>query len=239
MSDHENIVTPAGPAVLRRTDRRTLAISVLPSGNLELTAPHESTVDAIQGKVGKRLRWIAKQRADFAAMRHNRLPLRYESGATHTYLGRQYRLKVSRGEPATVRLRGAYFYITALTVSAAEVETLLDEWMRQKAAVQFSRRLAVWEPWCRHRRLPLPKLSLRRMSKRWGSAGAGGRIALNPVLVRAPSICIDYVIAHEVCHLKHPAHNRAFFRLLESVFPRWREAKLRLESASGIPALEL
>ncbi|MCF7689087.1 MAG: M48 family metallopeptidase [Cephaloticoccus sp.] len=230
MSKHENISTPAGPAVLRRSDRKTLAISVQPDGELELIAPHDVPVGDIAAKVGKRLRWIVRQRAAFADMKRNRLTLRYESGATHTYLGRQYRLKVRCAKPVGVRLRGAYFHVCTNSGNPDEVQKLLEAWMRDKALEQFERRIARWESWCRHRRLPRPRVRVFNMRKRWGSAGAGGRIALNPDLVRAPSICIDYVIAHEICHLKYPLHNRAFFRLLDSVFPNWRNAKARLES---------
>lgn len=67
------------------------------------------------------------------------------------------------------------------------------------------------------------------MPKRWGSSHRDGRILLNPELVKAPAICVDYVIAHEICHLKHPHHGRAFFRLLSEMFPGWQQVKARLE----------
>ncbi len=47
--------------------------------------------------------------------------------------------------------------------------------------------------------------------------------------MKAPSICVDCVIAHEVCHLKHPHHDRSFFRLLDQVCPNWKQIKARLE----------
>jgi predicted metal-dependent hydrolase len=83
--------------------------------------------------------------------------------------------------------------------------------------------------WCAMHRIPEPILILRSMQKRWGSAQKDSRIALNPELVRAPSTCIDYVIAHEICHLKQPNHGPEFFRLLDGAFPNWRKAKHRLE----------
>jgi predicted metal-dependent hydrolase len=63
------------------------------------------------------------------------------------------------------------------------------------------------------------------------SAHEDGRIYFNPELVRTPSVCIDYVIAYEVCHLKYTQHDRAFYRQLEKVFPRWTEVKQRLETS--------
>lgn len=229
MSRINKLETAAGPATLLRTARRTLAISVLPDGTLELTAPFDAAETAILAKVGKRTRWIERQRRAFAAMNATRVPRRYVTGATHRYLGRQYLLKISRGPQASVRLRGAYFHVVSTSGSTEEVRRLLDDWFRDKARCQFERRLGAWAPWCRRHQLPEPRLALRRMPKRWGSASRSGRIALTPELIHAPSVCIDYVIAHEICHLKHPTHGPEFFRLLASLLPDWRERKERLE----------
>ncbi len=229
MSDAVTLLTPAGPAMLRRTERTTLAISVLPNGVLDLVAPHDAREIDIVAKVGKRLRWIVRQRTTFSDMNRGREPLRYESGATHRYLGRQYRLKVQRGQQGGVRLSGGYFHVTTPTGQSQEVRTALNAWLRGKAVEQFTNRLAKWESWCAARKLSMPRVRLLRMPKRWGSAHRDGRIYLNPELVKAPSICVDYVIAHEVCHLKHPHHDRSFFRLLDQLCPNWRQIKARLE----------
>lgn len=229
MSEVGNIETAAGPAIVMRTARKTLAISVLPDGTLELTAPVDADEASILGKVAKRAQWIERQRRAFADMNATRVSRRYVSGATHRYLGRQYRLKISEGPEPSVRLRGGYFHVVTSTGLPDEVRRLLDEWFRENALRQFQRRIESWMPWCRRYQLPEPRFVLRHMPKRWGSAGRNGRIALTPELIHAPSVCIDYVIAHEICHLKQPSHGPEFFRLLSSVLPDWRSRKERLE----------
>ncbi len=231
MSRIQTLETPAGPASLKRSTRRTLAISVLPDGSLELVAPEDSSEEAILAKIAKRSRWIATQRRAFREMNFAPPPRRFVSGATHRYLGRQYRLKVAAGEPASVLLKGAYFQVTTPTGAPSEVEAALKVWFRVRAKEQFSKRLESWKDWCHKRHLPEPRLQLRHMPKRWGSAGTGGKIALNPELIHAPAPCIDYVITHEICHLRHPAHDRAFFRLLASLLPSWKSLKKKLEQA--------
>jgi len=226
--------TPLGTAFLRRTQRKTLAISVLPDGRLELTAPLGATESAIITKIEKRSNWIERQRRAFSEMNATRVSSRYVSGATHRYLGKQYRLKIIEGSIPPIHLRGGHFYVVTPIVAPQEIRNLLDAWFRDKARVQFQRRLEAWEPWCHRHQLPKPLLMLRRMPKRWGSASANGRIALTPELIHAPSICIDYVIAHEICHLKHPSHSPQFFRLLSSVLPDWRNRKDRLERSEMI-----
>lgn len=229
MSRPEIIDTSAGPAKLKRSRRKTLAISVLPDGALELVAPEEVPIEAIQQRVEKRLAWIDQQRRRFADMNASRTLLRYVNGATHRYLGRQYRLKLRVEEASHVRLQGAYFHIATPTLDQEEVKQALDGWYRKRAQEQFTKRLQAWASWCSQRRLPEPKLRLRRMNKRWGSALRDGTICLNPELILAPSACVDYVIAHEICHLKHPDHGKRFWSLLAQQVPDWRQLKQRLE----------
>ena len=224
------ITTAAGRCLLKRTKRRTLSISVLPGGTVEIVAPLAASVESIRQKIEKRAGWIARQRRFFAALQVEHPPRRYRTGATYRYLGRQYRLKVKKASKADVKLIGAYLHVSSPSVRPKDIETRVSNWMREKAGEQFAWRLTKWRLWCEHLGLPEPRLVLRNMPKRWGSAHQDGRIFLNPELVRTPSLCIDYVIAHEICHLKHPGHDRAFYTELEELCPKWRSIKQRLES---------
>jgi predicted metal-dependent hydrolase len=227
----KTIATTLGRCILKRTDRRTLAIHVLPDGTVEVVAPRNAALVEIQQKIERRAGWIHRQRRYFAALHAERPARRYCTGATHRYLGRQYRLKVSVADKPGVKLRGAYLFIAVRTVSSRAVAGLLSGWLREKAREQFQRRLAKWRTWCAERGLPEPKLHLLDMPKRWGSTHSNGRLVLNPELVRAPAPCIDYVIVHEVCHIKHPRHDHGFYAELEKLCPRWRALKQRLETS--------
>jgi len=228
----ENLETVVGPSKLKRSSRQTLSISVLPDGTVEIVAPICASVVAIQKKVAKRAIWIRKQRRFFSGLRVEHAERRYCTGATHRYLGRQYRLKVRAAQTLepSVKIHGAYLHIDSRSKSKREIAGLVSKWMREQARDQFQRRLSVWRRWCAELGLPEPKLGLRTMSKRWGSAHSSGRIFLNPDLVRAPRPCIDYVIAHEICHIKHPRHDKGFYAELEKLCPKWRNRKQRLES---------
>ncbi len=229
MSETARIDTVAGVATLLRRDRSTLAISVLPDGSLELVAPLKASEEAILKKVTKRLPWINTQRRAFKKMNAIRPPARYANGATHRYLGRQYRLKINVGESLGVTLRGGYLNVQVRERSDEQVKDALDGWFRRLAHEQFQKRIARWTDWCRQRHLPEPRLRLRKMSKRWGSALPNGTIFLNPELIHAPSACVDYVITHEICHLKYPDHGKKFWSLLKQLAPDWEVLKARLE----------
>jgi len=68
------------------------------------------------------------------------------------------------------------------------------------------------------------------MKLRWGSCSANGNIILNPELIKAPKACIEYVIIHELCHLLHRNHTKAFFALQSRVMPDWEKWKNKLEN---------
>lgn len=72
-------------------------------------------------------------------------------------------------------------------------------------------------------------LVIRQLSHRWGSMSPSARLLLNRRLIQAPMDAIDYVITHELCHIREPYHNGAFFRLLDRVMPDWERRKRRLE----------
>ncbi len=227
----ESIATTVGVCFLKRSRRRTLAISVLPNGVAEIVAPLNAGIEEIRQKVAKRAKWILRQRRQFLGLHAERPKRRYCTGSTHRYLGRQYRLKIVAGSQSIVKLQGAFLHIGLRSVSDKAVPALLSGWYCERAREQFERRLVKWRKWCHEQGLPEPKLHLLYMPKRWGSSYPNGTMFLNPELVRAPGPCIDYVIMHEVCHIKHPRHNKAFFTELEKLCPKWRAIKQRLEAA--------
>ena len=74
------------------------------------------------------------------------------------------------------------------------------------------------------------RIRVRPMKARWGICSPTGLLTLNPDLVKTPSPCVDYVIAHELCHLKIHAHSPAFHRLLDQTLPDWRKRRSRLNT---------
>ena len=71
---------------------------------------------------------------------------------------------------------------------------------------------------------------MQDMKVQWGSCSPAGRITLNPHLVKAPRECIDYVLLHELCHLRHHNHSTRFYKALDANMPHWRAVKQRLDA---------
>lgn len=211
-------------------NRKTMEIAVHPDGQVVITAPSGAGLEAIQQRVKKRARWIIRQMAYFQQFQPRTPPRRYVGGETHLYLGRQYRLKLSRGEHDEVKLMRGYFFVSCRnTPESLKVQQLLEKWYLDKARKKYSEILESWLPEFRRLGCEEPRLHIRRMKTRWGSLSPAGVLTLNRDLIRAPRECIEYVVTHELCHLKHKDHSVAFYQLLEQLQPDWEKRKHRLE----------
>jgi len=210
--------------------RRTMEIAVHPNGQVLIKAPTNAKPEAIRHRVHKRARWISRQLAYFQQFQPRTPPRRYVGGETHLYLGRQYRLKLSTGGSDDVKLARGYFLVSSRDeASPAKVRQLLDRWYLVKARAKFAEVLELRLPEFQRMGYDKPTLCIRRMKTRWGSLSPNCVLTLNRDLIRAPRECIDYVITHELCHLKCSNHSPEFYRLLERLLPDWERRKARLE----------
>lgn len=211
-------------------NRKTLEIAVHPDGSVIVKAPLDSDIALIKTKIIKRARWILKQ-VNYFRQFNPRTPERfYVNGETHMYLGRQYRLKLSVGEGNSVKLSRGFFHVVCRNASTPETaKRLLNSWYLEKAWQQFFESLECCWPKFSGMGLSKPELSIKRMQKRWGSFSEKGTLTLNTDLIRAPKECIDYVVIHELCHLKYHDHGSDFYKLLDSVLPDWEKVKHKLE----------
>lgn len=223
---------------LRRQPTRSvtrIAIHVEPDGSVQVDAPGTASLADVLTAVRKRSRWISQHVSAAKARLVHVLPREYVSGESIHYLGRRYRLKVivEAGAAAEVRLRGAFVVVTLSKHDPARISAALDWWYRQRARDVFAHRLAVVAESMSWVRQP-PPFRLRNMTRQWGSCSPAGRLTLNPWLVAAPREAIDYVLLHELCHLKHHNHSPAFYAALKRQMPGWEQIKARLDDRAEI-----
>jgi len=213
-------------------ERERLSISVHPDGSVTALAPSSRTLAEVLAHLNRRRSWIARQRRYFERYQPFPSDKRYVSGETHLYLGRQYRLRLHRAGDASVRLVGRFFEVwVPAPDQPMAVAAALREWYQSHAESIFRERMRRCMQTASSLRLRLDvKLRVRPMARRWGSCSKAGMITLNTNLVKAPLHCIEYVIMHELCHLRVHNHSPAFFRMLGRCMPDWRQRKDRLDS---------
>jgi predicted metal-dependent hydrolase len=210
-----------------------VAIHVQPDQQIIIDAPPGTTMKAIKQSLLRRARWVSRQQHKLALLHRHALPRQYVSGETHWYMGKRYLLKVKISktrEPGTKLQRGMLL-VSTHEQDPALIKALLHNWYLKRAETVFSQRLTAIYPelgWVKQK----PPWQLRTMKKQWGSCSPKGKLSLNPLLVKAPRVCIDYVIVHELCHLKHHNHSDGFYKLLKRQLPDWEAVKGRLDNLS-------
>lgn len=214
---------------------KRIRISLLPNGRVEVLAPLDADLQAIENAVRQRARWIWQQLEAWRLRQEHVLPRRYVSGESHFYLGRRHMLKVMVDQtlsPNVKMLRGRLEVHTP-HASPKRIQALLDAWYRERAQDVFSRRLELCldkVTWLKN----TPSIRLLNMKTQWGSCSPKGELILNPSLVKAPSACIDYVLCHELCHTRQHNHSKRFYALLEQLIPEWSARKQELDEMSEL-----
>lgn len=215
-----------------RYDRfRTLRLSVRPEGTVLVRAPRRISQARIRAHVESKAGWIMRHLERFRALREAApQPLAYLSGETHTYLGRGYVLEARQAERNAVRLEEDSLVVTTVfPPSPDKVKKLLDAWYLKQARELFLRLLRQMQPMVGAHDVPRPAvLKIRAMTTRWGTCSRSGTITLNRHLMRAPLECVEYVVVHELCHLRHHGHDARFYGLLEAIMPDWKARRKRL-----------
>ena len=217
------------PYQVAYSSRRTLGITVKPTGHLIVAAPAGTPLEVIEERLRKRGAWILKSRRDFDRLRPRTPERRYVAGETHRFLGRQYRLLVDPKAPRGVSLARDHIQVGGLPGDKpGRIRNRVQVWYQREARRVIEDRFHAC--WSQHGLGPPPRLVVRPMEKRWGSLSATGKsLIVNRKLVEADLDAIDFVITHELCHLTHHHHGPEFLALLGARLPDWRDRKARLE----------
>ena len=210
---------------------RRIHLELNERGRLRVVVPRRLSRSDVHRTLQDSAGYVARFLDEARARRALQVPLRYAQGEKHLLLGRRYPLDISVRPDERRRVEWLSDRIRVIVPERPDAETvrivLLDGY-RRLALDEFAARLqAVSEQAAWTRRRP-PPLRVRRMKASWGTCSVDGLITLNPLLLRAPSRCVDYVIVHEVCHLREHNHSARFYALQEQLFPAWRQAKQHL-----------
>jgi len=218
------------PYYLHRNNRKRLRIVVTPELTVDVLAPMAVDDNQVHAAIQKKIPWIARTIDKLETYHPLPTPKRYISGETFVYLGRQYRLKVVEVSKKPAKLRGRFLCVWVKDRHNIEtVKKAVNAWYRTRAHETFGRYMEKCYTIASRHGVPEPLLSVRNMRRRWGSCSPAGRITLNLNLVKVPVHCIEYVIMHELCHLKYHNHSKTFYSLLTRCQPDWRKRKAMLD----------
>lgn len=215
---------------IRYSNRKTLGIKVQPDLSVLVYAPNFLSEKTIREKVIKKAAWIIKHQNYFKNFHPLTPPRKYVNGESHLYLGRHYRLRVKKSIRSQVKISGGYLNVGLNNyLNKSAIKKTIEEYYKERAEIIFNKILLDLQPLFEINQIPTKPLTIRFMKSRWGSCTASKKIIINAYLIKAPKKCIEYVIIHEMCHLKQPNHGKAFYNLQSKLMPDWEYWKNKLE----------
>ena len=201
--------------------RRSISIVIRSDKEVVVRAPYGASTKVIEKFVREKEEWIKKHINKYSDTIQLNNSKKYVDGERYLFLGREL----------TLRVRNSLFPSIKRTDDILEVETdgkegrvkiLIDRWYKKAAEDIFSKKLN--EILVKHKEQDFSpsQLVVRSLKSRWGSCTSKGKITINIDLVKLDEHFIDYVITHELCHLKYHNHGKDYHRLLDSLVPDYK-----------------
>jgi predicted metal-dependent hydrolase len=209
-----------------RKDIKNLHLSVHPpTGRVRIAAPERASLDTIRAFAVTHLVWIRRHQRKITMQ--EREPLReYVDRESHFVWGERVMLQlIERGAaPAITRRHRTLTLQVRPGATSAERGRIMEGWYRDEVRRAAAPILAKWE---KHLGVVARQTFVQRMKTKWGSCNPlTGNIHLNTDLAKKPPECLDYVVLHELAHLRARTHTVEFFALLDQGMPHWREVRL-------------
>jgi len=202
---------------VRRSDRRrTLGLTVERDGSLVLSAP-PGVADARLERFAMQKRfWVYQKLAAKEALPPALPVRRFVTGEGFPYLGRSYRLQLVASLGVPVKLEAGRFKMRRDAV--ANGRATMIRWYTEHAEPWLAVRV---ERYARRARVEPSIVAVQELGYRWGSCGKGGRLNFHWQSILLPPRIVEYIVAHELVHLREPHHTPAFWREVERVLPDW------------------
>lgn len=216
--------------IKRSDDRETLSIAVDPEEGVIVTAPEDVSEEKIKDCVKDRAGWIIEKQEEIKEISKPPLDKEFLSGEKLQYLGRRYRLKLIREEDIeniSVSLKkGKFFVNIPENLDGAKrrkvVRNNLLRWYYEHAEDKLKERVGKYKDQVG---VEPKSVKVKHQQKRWGSCTKNKDLLYNWRIIMAPMSIVDYVVVHELCHLREKNHTDRFWRMLKSVIPDYEDRK--------------
>jgi predicted metal-dependent hydrolase len=212
------------------SSRRTMAISILPDASVIVRVPYRTSEQRIRKLINDKSSWILKHTKNFRAEREKRHTVSYTNGSMHPLRGIDISLITEKSQRAFYRLGKSSVTLGLNNPDDPEqVKALLYAVYKDQANKVFPQLMEMTLRKFESYGFRVNELVIRTMKRRWGSCSNKGKITLNTELIKLSDRYIEYVMIHELCHLRHHNHGEGFYRLLSELFPDWKNARKEMK----------
>lgn len=199
-----------------RSKRKTIALVVQSNGELFVRAPQRTTLKEINAMLEKHADWVIKKQAEVKA-RQAALPAhQFVDGEEFLFLGENHSLELVQLAKPTLALHGTFQLAKSVE---GQTKEMFERWYKNQARQIFNERITYY---AEKHGFDVEQVKLSSARTRWGSCSSKGYINLTWRLVMAPLEIIDYVVVHELCHLREANHSPAFWAQVAAILPDYK-----------------
>ena len=226
--DHNNL-----PYQVVRSKRRKTAQIRVQAEKIEVRIPSWVTDQWVEKWISERSEWICKK-WDEVHRASQLFNIQIQPGSPIPLLGKSYQLRWQTAANPIVKLDDEFIQVSLSGKSGKpeeeQVKQRLEAWYKQKAEHHLTERLDYWQE-----RMGLfsKSLKVKGYKRRWGCCSGTGEIAFNWKLIFADEELIDYVVIHEIAHLQHMNHSKAFWLLVEQYCADWKRCRNELNNRAA------
>jgi len=209
--------------------RRSIGISVLPDSSVVVRVPYHTSSKTITRIVTDKYRWVLKHRDYYRKLDNNILRKSYSAGEIHLFRVNRSVLSIEKSVKPFIRFYDNKIELGLVkTDDSAAIKRMLYKGYKNEAIKLFPDLLNKVLRELENQMFHPSGLIIRTMKRRWGSCSNKGVITLSTELIKFSDLYIEYVITHELCHLKHHNHGSQYYKLLTKVFPEWKSVRKEL-----------
>ena len=216
---------------VHRKKIKNINLRIRPNMEIYISAPMNLHSDYIENFIRSKEKWIKQVLQKIKEAKQNQLPSQYLSGEKHKYLGKEYELEVKQGNSNRVSIKEGKIILTVISnifENSDEKKKVMEKWYFENAQKVFVNAI---QKWLEILDESIEKLSIKPMKSRWGSCNYVKRyINLNTELIKRTQFEIEYVVLHELTHLKYPNHGKGFYRYIENYMPNYKMAEKMLNA---------
>ncbi|MDW7670447.1 MAG: SprT family zinc-dependent metalloprotease [Bacillota bacterium] len=208
--------------------RKTLGIQVEAPDQVRVTAPLRTPEVRIKEVVENKSKWILEKLAHLREREAKKERKQFLDGERFHYLGERYPLDIVHDgslRVPEVKLVQDTFCVLVPNEDPNLIRSALENWYRERALDEINQRVAAFQPLFQ---VQPTAVKVKTQQKRWGSCTSRGNLLFNWKLIMAPGSLLDYVVVHEMCHLVHLNHSKAFWQLVEKVMPDYQKRRQAL-----------
>ena len=210
--------------LVRRRGRRGVGLKIDGTG-MTVAASLTTPVGAIEDMIGKNEAWVLKKLGEWS---HRKItPQQWVTGSTISYLGEPLTLMIDAGagRPGAEQAQ-AHLFVRVKSYGAEDVEKIVVAWIKRQALPHFAQRAFFF---AKLHNLTPPRVFLSSANNRWGSCNARREVRFSWRLMKARPALIDYVVCHELAHLRHMNHSAAFWAEVERMCPDYETLKAEID----------